>query len=107
MIRYVFKDVLTIPNGKKANPQKIGEELDRIASSNKGKLTPRDVVTAAKNPRNILHKHFDWEDKQAAEKWRLSQAQEIIRCIRVEDERTEDGTARAFISIAEEDGTSY
>lgn len=109
MIRYVFdkEKVLSIKGKDKANPQKIGEELAKISAKAGGRLTPKDVVEAAKDNRNVLHKHFDWVDKIAAEKWRISQAQDLVRAIHIENVDTESGVARAFFSINDKDGTSY
>lgn len=105
MIRYSFKDKpLTIKGGKKANPQKIGEELARLGASNAGHIRPKDVIEAARNPRSALHKLIEWDDAKAADSYRLDQAREIIRIIRVEVD--EAPPQRAFLSV--NDGkTSY
>lgn len=57
----------------------ITEELQQIAKSRKGILRAEDVVAFAKNPKTALHSQFDWEDSEAAVKWRLHQARNIIR----------------------------
>ena len=107
MIRYVFKDdgPLTIKGAAKANPQRIGEELAKVAAAAKGRLTPSAVVEAARNPRSALHKIFEWDDAKAAQSWRLEQAREIIRVVRVIDE--DDQPQRAFLSIGDKAGVSY
>lgn len=107
MIRYAFKDEpLTIKAKAKAQPQKIGEALASIAAANKGHLTPKAVVSEARNNRSVLHKHFEWDDQVAAGKYRLDQARVLIRSIHIvsADEETD---APAFISIAEKGGVSY
>lgn len=107
MIKYTFKDdPLTIKNAKKAQPQKIGEALAKIATANKGHLTPKAVVTEARNDRSVLHRHFEWDDQTAAEAFRLDQARNLIRSIRVVGE-DDEAPVQAFISIAEKGGTSY
>ncbi len=105
MIKYIFKDSpVTIKGAKKANPQKIGEELSKIADAGSGELKPLAVVEYARNPKSSLHKHFTWDDKEAADAYRLDQARELIRVIRVEIDDAEP--VRAFLSIS--DGkTSY
>jgi hypothetical protein len=104
MIRYIFSDApLTILGANKANPQRIGEALKAVTDQAKGKLTPKAVVEAARNNKSPLHKHFEWDDAKAAESYRLEQARELIRIIRVEEE---SGPVRAFFSIADR-GTSY
>jgi hypothetical protein len=107
MIKYTFKDEpLTIKNKAKAAPQKIGEALATIAAASNGHLTPKAVVSEARNNRSVLHKHFEWDDAIAAEAFRLDQARTLIRSIRVvDDERDEDPPA--YISIADKGGVSY
>ncbi len=108
-IKYIFAEdaVLAIPNAKTANPQKIGESLEKIRVNAGGELTPIDVVNAARDPKNALHAYFEWDDSVAAESFRLSQARGVIRLVRVADDASESGTARAFISISGEGGKSY
>lgn len=106
MIRYVFRDApVAIKAGGKANAQKIGEELQAITDANKGRLTPKDVVERARNPRNTLHKHFEWDDAKAADAHRLEQARELIRVVRVEDEAHSE-PVRAFLSL-QDNGVAY
>lgn len=108
-VRFCFDDerVLTIRNGRFADPQRIGEALASVAARNGGRLQPEDTVDAARDPKSALHPHFDWDDTVAAEKWRLEQARLLIRSIRVEDD-TRSYPPPAFLSIREVDrGTSY
>ncbi len=107
MIKYTFRDdgPVAIKNAAKANPQKIGEELARVAKANSGHLTPKAVVETAKNPRSSLHKLFEWDDAKAADSWRLEQAREIVRVIRISEDDAEP--VRAFLSIGDKAGTSY
>lgn len=103
MIRYVFGDQpLRIKNAKNADAQKIGEALAAVPGQK-----PRAVVEAARDPASVLHEHFDWDDGVAAEKWRMDQAREIVRCVRVHDERAGDEPVRAFHSIVTGDGVAY
>lgn len=108
MIQYVFRDSpVAIKARDKADPQKIGEALSDIASTNGGELTPLAVVEAASRPKHVLHRHFEWDDAKAAQAYRLDQARTIIRAIHVEDTESEEGHAAAFISISDKAGTSY
>ena len=108
-IKYVFAEdaILAIPNAKTANPQKIGESLEKIRVNAGGELTPIDVVNAARSPKSALHDYFEWDDSVAAEQFRLNQARGVIRLVRVEDAASETGTVRAFVSISSETGKSY
>ena len=108
-IKYVFAEgeILAIKAADKANPQIIGEELEKIAQKAGGHLTPPAVVEAAKDRKNPLHRHFEWDDRKAAENYRLDQARQIVRCIHVENAEAENGASRAFLSVREKDGVSY
>jgi hypothetical protein len=107
-MKYVFKDApITIKAADKADPQKIGEALTKIAEEGGGELTPRAVVENARNPRSVLHKHFEWDDAKAAEAYRIDQARAVIRCIHAEDDDASEGHAPAFVSISDKGGTSY
>lgn len=108
-IRYEFRDdgVVAIKNLKRANPQRIGEELAKITDAHDGRLTPDDVVEAAKNPRSALHKHFEWNDQAAAQAFRLDQAREIIRTIRIVEDESSGELTRAFLSVVDKGGAAY
>lgn len=54
-------------------------ELKRIAKEHGGVLTPGDVVAAAADETSPLHSAFEWDDSEAARKYRLEQARHIIR----------------------------
>lgn len=107
-IRYAFRDgPLPIKNAKEADPQRIGEALAEIAAATEGHLTPRATVDAARDPRHTLHPHFEWDDAAAAEAYRLDQARELIRLIRIEDDEHEEDPP-AFLSVSEgKAGVSY
>lgn len=106
MIKYTFKDdQVILKNAAKADPQRIGEELAKLADAHAGRLTPQAVVEAARAPKNPLHPHFEWNDKVAAEGFRLDQARNIIRVIRVEDEETQE-VKPAYVSISDH-GVAY
>lgn len=106
MIKYCFKDEwVALKNASKADPQKIGEALAGISTKQGGRLEPEHVVNAARDAKNVLHKHFEWDDKVAAHAHRLDQARGIIRSVRVLD-GDGSGDKPAFISIADR-GVSY
>ena len=52
--------------------------------SKEGILRPQDVVKAAQNEDSPLHKHFEWEDSEAAAKYRIWQARQLIASVKVE-----------------------
>lgn len=108
MIRYVFSESpLTIKGSAKADPQVIGDALEKIRSTNGGRIQPRAVIESARSQRNPLHRHFEWDDSVAAESFRLEQARELIRCVRIVDTGVERGSVRAFVSVKSESGVNY
>ncbi len=50
----------------------------------RGRLTPEQVVDAARSSKSALHKCFTWDDSEAAHKWRIDEARELIRSVRIE-----------------------
>ena len=74
----------------RADAQKVYEEIgDR-------KITPEQVLEIAKNKKTELHKCFEWDDSKAANKYRLIQAQTIIRTLVVRTEQPDDLPVRIF-----------
>lgn len=59
----------------------IGPVLQELAEA--GPVTARDVVEAAHSSNSPLHSYFEWDDKKAAESFRVGTAREIIRTVRV------------------------
>lgn len=109
MTKYVFKtdEPIRIKAAGKADPQKIGETLAKLSDAAGGKLKPKAVVDAARDTKSPLHRHFEWDDSAAAEAYRLDQARNLIRIVRVEDEAAEEGSHRAFLSINDASGVAY
>lgn len=94
----------------KIDAQLAGIELERIKTAHNGRLDPEFVVTAARDERNPLHEHFEWDDAIAAEYYREGQASHLIRCIEIVHAPSEDTEARpirAFVSVAQEDERFY
>ncbi len=56
----------------------IVAELKTLAEKNQGLLMPEDVVEAARNEDSPLHNRFEWDDGEAAERYRLWQARLLI-----------------------------
>jgi hypothetical protein len=73
------------------------------------RVTPELVVETAKNPKSPLHDYFDWNDKTAAEKFRLEQARLLLRSIIIVDHKNIEGKVRAFYNVSEptEEGRTY
>lgn len=74
-----------------------------------GELTPRLLVELASDENHPLHNKFHWDDTAAAHKWRLTQAGQLIRSVKVTVDRGEAAPplkVRAFVSGADLDGRS-
>lgn len=59
----------------KADAAKVAEEIGE------GRFTPREVLEKARDESTELHKCFEWDDGIAAEKYRLGQAECLIRML--------------------------
>jgi hypothetical protein len=69
-----------------------------------GELTPQIVVDKARPEGAPLHDRFEWDDGIAGEKYRLVQAQQIIRSVKIEYTSSATGekrSVRAFFSNRE------
>jgi hypothetical protein len=75
------------------------DELERLREENDGLLTVAAVVEAAKNDTSPLHKHFDWDDTHAAEKYREWQARTLIQKCKITVEHKPDTMIRAYVSV--------
>ena len=61
--------------------QEVIDEI-RELENEEGRLTAETVVERARSENSTLHGYFDWDDKEAADKWRLEQAGQLIRRVR-------------------------
>lgn len=55
------------------------EEIER----RDGTLRPSAVVTDAEDSDSPLHEYFEWDSEKAAMSWRLNQARDLIRSVRL------------------------
>lgn len=60
----------------------------------RGEITPKIVVESARNKKSVLHAYFIWDDKIAADKYRMERASELIG--RIEIKVIKDGEARVI-----------
>lgn len=76
-----------------------------------GRLTPEDVVKAAKNPKSPLHPCFEWDDEEAAHQYRLHQARNLVNHVRVRfvDEEGDEiePPRRVFVRDIDDEGSHY
>lgn len=74
--------------------------LEKLAKQNGGLLEVDHVLSEAKDPKSILHKHFQWDNDKAAEAYRKQQARQLIQKCTVTIEKAPDVTIRAFVSLS-------
>lgn len=107
MTKFHFADEpIRLKNARDADPDEIGGALTAIAAKHNGEIQPKHVVEAARDRRHPLHKHFEWDDKKAADAYRLDQARAIIRIVRTQIEPDEP-PVRAFYSVKDDNGQRY
>lgn len=72
------------PSGGDDSPPPAPAVVDAInALARRGRLTPEDVLAAARDKSSPLHDSFEWDDDAAAHAYRLDQARGLIRRVRV------------------------
>jgi len=68
------------------DPEKAYQEMDSLEEK-----TPENVLEKARDENTELHKHFEWRDDVAAEKYRLQQARHLIVCmVEIQNESSDD-----------------
>lgn len=83
---------------KDADPQLVGEELEKIEIQKV--LNTTNIVEYAKNnPNSELHKCFEWDDKVASHKYRLQQANWILSSISLEIIEEPKKVQRVYVNI--------
>lgn len=87
-----------VPGIMPVDAQTAGNELQRIYERD-GVIEPETVVKESKAPSAPLHSCFEWNDAKAAHKYRITQAQGIIRAIVVVDETKQQPETRAFVNV--------
>lgn len=69
----------------------------------RGELTPALVVETARDPEHPLHSRFEWDDSVAAEKWRLEQASQLLRVVKLPADPGRPDDLRAFVAVKGKD----
>jgi len=60
----------------------IAEELERLRDGD-GLLRLETIVTVASDPTSPLHEHFEWDDAKAAHSFRVDQARQLVRQMKI------------------------
>lgn len=84
------------------DPQVAGEELNRIAreaDSELPQLQPQIVVDESKPEEAPLHPVFEWDDELAANNYRVEQARNLVRAIRIVDETGKQENPPVWVAV--------
>lgn len=73
--------------------------LEDMARQHNGVLMIDHVLEAAKDEDNILHRHFEWDDSEAAKQYRREQARSLIQKCKIVVLDSTPTQVRAFISL--------
>lgn len=84
---------------KQPKTNKVVAELKRIAKENGGLLQPETVVDEARDESSPLHSRFTWDNTEAAHRYRIWQARQLIRVL-VEVIAGTDETCEVFVSLS-------
>lgn len=80
--------------------QAFGDCIEEIEEKNHGVVRPIQIVDAGKSKTSPLNAYFDWNDKSAGAKYRLSQARSLINhlivVIRIGEEEREQ---KAYVNV--------
>jgi hypothetical protein len=76
--------------------------LERMALRNGGLLLIDDVLSAAEDTECVLHKHFEWDDTEAANQYRREQARGMIQKCSITIAQSPDVSIRAFVSLSDD-----
>lgn len=84
------------------------KEIEALVNRHNGTVTPKQVVDFARSKKTALHALFTWDDGEAAEKWRLHQARNVLRVV-VTILPNETKPIRAVVSLPKDRiaGTGY
>jgi hypothetical protein len=84
--------------GGRTLTENVYNEFGRLMTQTGGMLHPRDVVKAARDPKSPLHKLFTWDDREAAARYRISEARQLINSYEITYEE-QNISVKALTSI--------
>jgi hypothetical protein len=85
----------------------IREEMESIARERNGLLLPEQIVESARNPNSSMHDEFTWDDSEAANAYRLTQARALIKRVKVEIVRPDNKPINIPVFIRSPGGKGY
>ena len=86
----------------------LREQLEDIYAQ-RGALTPAIIVEEATDPGSPLHERFEWDDTEAARRYRERQAVDLIRSVQITqtDAKGRKYDVRAFLTVDRGDGEAW
>jgi hypothetical protein len=99
-MEFEWSDIGAARYAKLTTPERLAEELGRFKTPDGYK--PQDIVKEAASPKSFFHKFFEWDDKKAADSYRIAQARMLIASVKVvihDDDPEDMRRARAFYSL--------
>ena len=89
---------------KGIDAQKVADEIVTIGES----VTPQQIVEKARLEDTELHKCFEWNDKTAAEMYRITQARRVVQHLVIQNTapEKEDQTPLRFL-VQPQNGKGY
>lgn len=69
---------------------RVRAEIEAVRMARKGHVRPSDIVERARPRGSALHRLFEWDDTEAARKYRLSQARSVLSAVVVISDDTSD-----------------
>jgi len=66
---------------RKIKSQIVIAELKKLAKAHGGQVDPVHVVAAARHVKSPLHKYFTWDNTEAARRWRILEARNLLRVV--------------------------
>lgn len=85
--------------------QEVGKYLEKQFPS--GSITAEAVLQVAKKRDSLLHKYFEWDDKKAANQYRLKQARGLIRAIVIVQDNGQEIPAYHNVRLEADNSYSY
>lgn len=89
--------------------QTVGEHFEELEKRN-GSITPKIVLDSARSESSVIHSCFEWNDGIAAEKYRETQAGNLIRNLTVkiiDFKETESLPVRAYVNFKDENASPF
>ncbi len=85
--------------------QRYGTAIAQLIEERDGSIVAQEVVDAAEPKESPLHDAFEWNDKRAAQRWRLEQSRQLLLSIHVvvKSKDGEEEAIRAFYNVRTDD----